>query len=48
MDINEKDSYDRYPLFMAIQKNNIEIVKIIFQYAYQKKILLNISENDSS
>lgn len=44
IDINEKDGDGNFPLIKAIDKNNIEIVKLLMDYADHNNIELNINE----
>jgi len=40
---NEKDFLGYYPLLLAIYKNNIEVVKLLLEYANQHQIILNLN-----
>eukprot|EP00833_Pecoramyces_ruminatium_P008837 jgi/Orpsp1_1/1182869/evm.model.c7180000082990.1 len=41
---NIKDEKGNYPLLLAIYKNNIEIVKLLIEYANQHQIILKLNE----
>ena len=38
--MNEKDRNGNYPLLTAISYNNIEVVKLLIEYANQHQIIL--------
>jgi len=42
--MNDKDKRGRNPLLYGIEKNNIEIVKLLINYAIKNKIILKINE----
>ena len=44
MEINEKNKYNCYPLLFATAKNNIEIAKLLIEYANKNDIVLEINE----
>ena len=44
--MNEKDKFGNYPLFWAIFNNNIEIVKLLIDYALQHQIILEYDKKD--
>ena len=46
LELNEKDEYGYYPLLLAISKNNIEIVKLLLEYALQHHIILEYKKKD--
>ena len=41
LELNEKNEDGYYPLYWAIFKNNIEIVKLLLEYALQHQIILD-------
>jgi len=45
--LNEKDNIGYYPLYWAISYNNIEIVKLLIEYANQHQIILELNEKGS-
>jgi len=40
LELNEKNKYGDYPLFLAISKNNIEIFKLLIEYDLKHQITL--------
>jgi len=45
--LNEKDEDGYYPLLIAIDNNNIKIVKILIEYANQHQIILDLNEKNN-
>jgi len=45
LELNENNKFRNYPLLEAISKNNIEIVKLIIEYANQHHIILKYDKN---
>ena len=39
LELNEEDNFGKYPLYLAIDKNNIEIVQLLIEYANQHHII---------
>lgn len=46
IDINEKESYDNYPLLQAINYNNLENVELLMRYADDHEFILSINDKD--
>jgi len=44
LNINEKDKWGNYPFLVATKNNNIEIIKLLEEYACKDNIILNINE----
>jgi len=44
--LNEKDKHGYYPLLKATTKNNIELIKLLIDYANKNKIILELNEKD--
>jgi len=42
--LNEKDKDGFYPLLKATTKNNIELIKLLMDYANKNKIILKLNE----
>jgi len=40
MELNEKNEDENYPLYCTISNNNIEIIKLLIEYANQNQVLL--------
>eukprot|EP00833_Pecoramyces_ruminatium_P018584 jgi/Orpsp1_1/1192616/evm.model.d7180000094637.1 len=48
ININEKNKNGNFPFLFAITKNNIEMVKLIIDYANKNNIILEINEKDKN
>ena len=46
LELNEKDNIGWYPLLKATDKNNIEMVQLLIDYATENKIILELNEKD--
>jgi len=46
--LNEKDSNGSYPLYWAYERNRVEMVKLFFDYAEKKNIILELNEKDKN
>jgi len=41
--LNENDNYRNYPILKAIEKNKIEIAKLLIEYANKNNIILELN-----
>ena len=46
MELNRKNKYGNYPLLEAVSSKNIEIIKLLIEYANKYKIILKVNEKN--